>query len=387
MVPVSLVKCEEYRDDLLEDAIGRSLAHIGFPLSSFENKNVALKPNFLMAAAADRAVITHPAFFRAVARLVQAHGGRVVLIESPAMESVKKVMRKCEYLPIVEELGVLVPSDGRKGVVLNPDDRKFRRFEVLGSVLDVDVIVNLPKLKTHGLTTITCAVKNLFGLVPGLDKSQWHLKAPGRKEFGELMLDLNEALLYGMGSPKPMLHLVDAVVGLEGNGPGASGTPRKIGAILAGTSAVATDFVAADLIGFDPREIPSVAGGFERKLGVSSAAEVECVGEEIDRMRLKDFRPSRHGISTATLDRWPFNRKGFRNLFTSKPVPRAERCTLCYQCMAICPAGAIERAEGGGEVPRYDYDKCIRCYCCMEICPEAAVDLKSGALEWMMPGS
>jgi uncharacterized protein (DUF362 family)/Pyruvate/2-oxoacid:ferredoxin oxidoreductase delta subunit len=303
------------------------------------------------------------------------------------MESAKRVMKKGEYLPIVEELEVTVPSNGRKGVILNPDDRRFKRFEVLGPVLDADMVINLPKLKTHGLTTITCAVKNLLGLIPGLEKSQWHMKAPGREAFSEFLLDLNEALLYGAGSPKPVLHLVDGIVGQEGNGPGPSGTPRQIGAVLAGTSPVATDFVVADLIGFDYRSIASVAGGFERKLGVSSPGEVDIVGENIDSMRLGDFKPARHSVSTATYDRWPFNRKGFRNLFTGKPVPQGEKCTLCYQCKAICPAGAIEKAVGSKNVPRYDYDKCIRCYCCMEICPEAAVDLKSGALEWMLPGA
>jgi len=387
MVPVSLVKCAEYRADLLEDAIGQSLANIGFPLKNFENKNVALKPNFLMTSAVDKAIITHPAFFRAVAGIVRDHGGRVVLVESPAMESAKRVMKKGEYLPIVEELDVTVPSNGRKGVILNADERRFKRFEVLGPVLEADIIINLPKLKTHGLTTITCAAKNLLGLIPGLDKSQWHMKAPGNEAFSEFLLDLNEALLYGSGSPKPILHLVDAVVGQEGNGPGPSGTPRQIGAVLAGTSPVATDFVAAELLGFDYRTIPSVVGGFERKLGVSSPAQVDHVGEDINSMRLENFKPARHTLSTATYDRWPFNRKGFRNLLTSKPVPQGERCTLCYQCKAICPAGAIEKADGSKNVPRYDYDKCIRCYCCMEICPEAAVDLKSGALEWLLPGS
>jgi Pyruvate/2-oxoacid:ferredoxin oxidoreductase delta subunit len=178
---------------------------------------------------------------------------------------------------------------------------------------------------------------------------------------------------------------VDAVVGQEGDGPGPSGTPREIGAVLAGTNPVATDCVAADLLGFDYRSLPSVAGGFDRSLGVSSPNEIECVGEDMDSMRLHDFKPARHKISTATYDRWPFNRKRFRNLFTSRPVPQREKCTLCYQCMAICPAGAIEKAAEGENVPRYLYDKCVRCYCCMEICPDAAIRLKSGALEWVMP--
>ena len=224
-MPGSSTSVRSIATDLLEDAIGQSLANIGFPLKDFENKNVALKPNFLMTSAVDKAIITHPAFFRAAAKIVRDHGGRVVLVESPAMESVKRVMKKGEYLPILEELDVTVPSNGRKGVILNPDERRFKRFEVLGPVLDADIIINLPKLKTHGLTTITCAVKNLLGLIPGLDKSQWHMKAPGKEAFSEFLLDLNEALLYGSGNPKTILHLVDAVVGQEGNGPGPSGTP------------------------------------------------------------------------------------------------------------------------------------------------------------------
>lgn len=386
MEKVSLVKCTEYRRDLLEDAIQQSLANIGFPLRSLENKTVALKPNFLMASPVRKAVITHPAFFREVARIVRAYGGRILLVESPAVESVRRVVKKGEYGPVLEEVEVTVPADGQKGVVLNPRERKFRRFEVLRPILDADIVINLPKLKTHGLTYITGATKNLFGLIPGLEKSRWHMKAPGGQAFSELLLDLNEALMYGFSAPKPILHLVDAIVGQEGDGPGPSGTPRQIGAVIAGMNPVATDCVAADLLGFDYRSVPSVVGGFERNLGLSSPAEIERVGEDVESLRIDGFKPARHSLSTATYDRWPFNRKTFRNLFTSKPVPHREKCTLCYQCMAICPAGAIEKAEGGGTVPRYVYGNCIRCYCCMEICPEAAIRLKSGALEWMMPG-
>jgi len=386
MVKVSLVKCDEYRADLLEEAITKSLDNIGFSPKSFENRHVVLKPNFLMASAVEKAIITHPAFFRAVAQVVRDHGGRVVLAESPAMGSVDRVIKKGGYGPVLEEMNVAIPGNGQTGVVFNPKQRRFRRFEVLRPILDADLVVNLPKLKTHGLTTITCATKNLFGAIPGLEKSRWHMKAPGKQAFAELLVDLSEALLFGSSKPKPILHLVDAVVGQEGNGPGPSGTPRKIGAVLASTNAVAADCVAADLLGFDPRSVPSVATGFERDLGVSSPDEIECIGEEIGRMRLHAVKPARHNVSTATYDRWPFNRKRFRNLVTSRPVPQQERCTLCYQCKAICPAGAIEEAEGTRKVPGYDYEKCIRCYCCMEICPEAAIGLKSGALEWLWPG-
>ncbi len=387
MEKVSLVKCSEYRSDLLEDAIEQSLANIGFPLRSFENRTVALKPNFLMASPVQKAVITHPAFFREVARIVRAHGGRVLLVESPAVHSVSTVVKKGEYGPVLEEMDVTVPADGQKrGVVLNPRERRFRRFEVLGPILDADIVINLPKLKTHGLTCMTGATKNLFGLIPGLEKSRWHMKAPGGRAFSELLLDLNEALMYGFSTPKPILHLVDAIVGQEGDGPGPSGTPRQIGAILAGTNPVATDCVAADLLGFDYRSVPSVMGGFERNLGLSSPDDIDRVGEDVGGMRVDGFKPARHRLSTATYDRWPFNRKTFRNLFTSKPVPLREKCTLCYQCMAICPGGAIEKANSGEKVPRYVYEKCIRCYCCMEICPEAAIHLKAGALEWMWPG-
>jgi uncharacterized protein (DUF362 family)/Pyruvate/2-oxoacid:ferredoxin oxidoreductase delta subunit len=385
MVKVSLVRCAGYRHDLLEEAITESLMNIGFPLQSFEKKNVVLKPNLMMASAVEKAIITHPAFFRAVAGIVQDHGGRVLLVESPAMESVKRVISKGEYGPLVEELGITVPSAAERGVILNPRERRFRRFEVLRSVLDADIVINLPKLKTHGLTYITGATKNLFGLVPGLEKSRWHMKAPGEQAFAELLLDLNEALMYGFSSPKPILHLVDAIIGQEGNGPGPSGIPREIGAVLASANPVAADYVAADLLGFDYRSVTSVLAGFERDLGVSSPDDIDCIGEGIDSARINDFRPARHRILTATLDRWPFNTKRFRNLFTSRPVPAEEKCILCYQCRTICPAGAIEKANGSTRVPRYDYEKCIRCYCCMEICPEAAIELKPGALGWLMP--
>ncbi len=384
MNKVFLSRCPEYDHGSLKEIIQEGLTGIGFDLKGFRDRRVALKPNLLMPAKPERAIVTHPVLVGAVAEIVRDHGGYPVIIESPAMTGLEGTLKKSGYMDMVTGQGIEVADVTGAKVLFHEGCSRYKRFEISKALFDVDIIINLPKFKTHGITYVTGAVKNLFGTIPGLDKSKWHMKASTPADFSEFLLDLNEALLHGFEKQKRILHVMDAIVTQEKDGPGPSGSPRKIGAVIIGESPVAVDFVAVSVAGLDIDKVRTITGGFRRDLGVSSPDEIEVIGDRIDEMRIDGFIPTSHGYLTSFGARWPANTVAFKNLFTEKPVPVEGDCTLCYQCKRICPAGAIGDSAGKKKVPEYDYRKCIRCYCCKEICPQAAISLKRGSLQWIM---
>lgn len=383
MTKVALLACDSYTLPMLKERIGQAMTLIGFEPSIFNGAKVALKPNLLSAVSGNSAVVTHPLFFRAASEIVLENGGRPILIESPAVASLNAVLDKTGYEAIVQDLAIEVASSGRIKSLSFPAGKVFRHFEVAGELLDADFVLNMPKFKTHNLTYVTGAVKNLFGFVPGMRKSQMHMRFPDHDEFSEQLLDLYGAVDHAMGRSGGILHLMDAVVALEGQGPGSSGTPRKMGAMLVGKDGVALDYVATRVAGLDVSRVATITRGLDRGFSVSGPEEIEIVGESIDHLKIVGFVPA-DSTGSAHLLRWLASSKTARDLFIARPEPEEDRCILCYECMGICPAGAIGHARPGTGVPVIDYRKCIHCFCCSEICPEAAICLRRGILQWML---
>ncbi|MBU0995420.1 MAG: DUF362 domain-containing protein [Proteobacteria bacterium] len=383
MAIVSLERINDYENGMLRKTILKSLENIGVELSIFQGKQVALKPNLLMPAKPEKAIMTDPEFFRAVVQIVRQNGGKPVLIESPAIHSLKTAIRKTEYANIIETENVDVGSNSETISLTYADAKSFKHIDIASSLKDVDIIISLPKFKTHGLTYITGAVKNLFGVIPGLAKSKMHMKIPSAEDFSDFLLDLCGAMQFGFEKQKTIIHIMDAILTQEGEGPGTGGTPKKMNAILAGFDAVAIDYVVTKVAGLDPEKAMTITKGFDRSYGVNSPADIKIIGQRIEDMKVFDFSPSR-GTIMSNMVRWPLTSKHFKNLFIEKPAPDKNRCTLCYKCKTICPAGAISPASEKEDTPKYDYNSCIRCYCCMEICPEAAIHKKRGLLQWMI---
>jgi len=383
MTEVALIQCTDYDEGLLSRAIKDGLARIGFDLSAFKNAKVGLKPNLLTAAKPDKAVATHPLFFKTVAGIVIEYGGIPILTECHGFGSFKSVLNTTGYADVVRQLGIDIGKMDEIAPLHYPGAKLMKRIDIAKAFFDVDMIVNLPKFKTHGFTYISGAVKNLFGTIPGLRKARMHLRFPQPDEFSEWLLDLNGALLNGFDQPKRIIHIMDAVIGQEGEGPGPSGTPKKLAAVIVGSDAVAVDYVAASLAGLDYKKIPTVMLGFKRDFAVSSPEEISMVGRSIRELQVKDFQPTKSSVSSHFLRGWLVG-PTVKNLFIEKPWPNAEKCTLCYKCKAVCPAGAITNARKNESIPIYDYKKCIRCYCCIEFCPEAAIILKKGLLQKLL---
>lgn len=383
MAKVSLQKCPRYDKDQIKAAIELGLSQIGFPVSAFREAKVALKPNLLIASFPEKAIITHPVFVRAVAEVVKDHGGRPVLVESPPFTPLPKMISKVGYADFVQELGLEVARDWEAATLTYEAARRIKRIEISKAYFEADIIINLPKFKTHGCTYVSASVKNLFGALPGLTKSKMHLRFPENDDFAEWLLDLSGAFIRGFDPPKKILHIVDAIVGQEGEGPGPAGTPRPIGVIVMGQDPVAVDYVAVRVVGLDPGKVPTIARAWAREFCVSSPEEIEVLGERIADVRLENFVPTRATISSHFM-RGSLVGPRVKNWVMERPVPAPEKCALCYQCQSICPAGAIAAAGPGRRAPRYDYRKCIRCFCCLEICPEAAISLRRGKLQWIV---
>jgi uncharacterized protein (DUF362 family)/Pyruvate/2-oxoacid:ferredoxin oxidoreductase delta subunit len=380
MTEVALLRCGKYALPEIKKVIHGGIELVGFPLRSFRNAKVALKPNLLSAAGPESGIVTHPCFFEAAAEIVIDYGGRPMLVESPAVASLNRAIRKAGYDEILRRLKIEVADISAVEKISYPGAAKFKTFEITKAFFDADMIVNLPKFKTHGLTYITAGVKNLFGAVPGMRKSQMHLKCPDKEEFSGMILDLYGAFLHGFNPSKTLLHVMDAITALEGDGPGSGGRPKAMNSVIVGTDALAVDWVATGVSGLDARLSPILVQGFKRGFGVSSGNEIEVLGEKIEEMRVHGFTPPKGAGATGILG-IPVIQKALKRLFTPRPVPVDERCSLCLQCRKICPAQAIAEAETGQKVPNFDYGKCIRCYCCMEVCPENAISLKKGALQ------
>ncbi len=373
MNQVVIEKVDSYAAAQVQSGLRRLLEPLG-GMAAFvkPGERVLIKPNMLSAKPAAAAVTTHPALLRAVVELVQKAGGVALVGDSPGFGTLRAVARRSGMLRVIEESGAElvefaeVRAVGSGGV--------FKRFEVAVPYLDADRVINLPKLKTHEMMTLTCGVKNLFGILVGAAKPAWHLQAGAdRQLFARMLLEL-----YQIRPPE--LTIVDAITAMEGDGPG-SGDPRHVGLLLAGVNPVAVDVIAAEIAGI-PKKLLFVEREAER-LGLCGAdrKSIELIGAAPESLQIKPFRLPPLADVDFGLPR--FIRNSLKNHLTTRPVQLPEKCVLCGICVRGCPPQVI-RIEGKKLV--FDYNRCIRCFCCRELCPEAALAVRKGALLRMFGG-
>ena len=362
---VAMVRCSDYDRDRASAAVKQAVHLLG-GMQAFvrPGDRVLIKPNLLKAKSPEAAVTTHPEIVRAVIRLVRDAGGTALVGDSPGMGDLRKVADKAGILTVVnDEEATLVDLDEAVQVRANG---RFHRFEVARAAYEADAIINLPKLKTHGMTTVTGAVKNLFGCIPGKRKVQWHFNTGVNHElFMTMLIELSILL-------KPRLTVMDAVVGMEGNGPG-SGDPRQIGAVIAGADPVAVDVVSSAMLGVAPDRLPIIAAAARAGVGATSLDSITVLGETIASMAVKGFRLPPHAHLEWHLPEWA--RSSLKNAFTSKPVIDNRSCIQCGICQGHCPQHAISNTGTGLVI---DYRNCIRCFCCQEFCPQGAITVGSG---------
>ena len=365
---VSLQKLTNYDPPTVDKALTTLLEPLGGMRSFIKpGQKVLIKPNMLAGKTPEKAVTTHPEIVRAVIKQAQAAGGIVSLGDSPGIGSPESVARKCGIMAIVEETGIrFAPFE--KSIKLPISSGIFHDLEVAEDVLQADVIINLPKLKTHQMMGMTCAIKNMFGAVVGLRKPGLHLQAGTDKAFfALLLLELCETLA-------PALTIVDAVVGMEGEGPG-SGDPVKIGALLAGAHPQAVDTVAAELLGLRPQQVWTQQKALDTQRPGAQLAEIELAGEALPHLRMTGFRPAK--MTDVNFGLKGILKRTLKQSLTARPEPDHRRCQLCNACVTHCPPQAMKIEH---QQLKINYDLCIRCFCCQELCPHAALTTKQGVL-------
>ncbi|MBU0699533.1 MAG: DUF362 domain-containing protein [Pseudomonadota bacterium] len=346
------IKTATYDYDTLKPTIFEMLDAMGADLIP-ERSRVLIKPNLLLPAPPETAILTHPHVIRAVAEYVVGKGGRPLISDSPAMGSLEKIRKDGGYYQALKDLDV--DFKAFKTSVKVDIGKPFGHIEIAREAVEADIVINLPKLKTHVGMLLTLGVKNLFGCIVGLRKPKWHLRIGlDRDMFARLLVQIYHAI-------DPSITIVDGILALEGQGPGKGGVPRHLGILAGGRNAVAVDMAICSMLGIDPDELFTHKAA--KDLGLfGNAVSINGDFNIVDNFRLPDTGP-------LTLGPKPFHRFMRKHLL-QRPEVDGLLCRLCGECRQYCPAKAITQDN---KAINFDYDGCIRCYCCIEICPYGAL--------------
>lgn len=368
MTTVSIVKCENYEHGKVKAAILRSLELTGGLGKIIKpGDNVLLKVNVIAGFPPERAATTHPAVVGAMIELVKEAGGVPWVGDSSGAYGytgqsleISGIKKACE-----EFGGKLVNFESTGTYPVNVDGKVLGTVNIAKPAIDCDVLISMPKLKTHQLTKYTGAVKNFFGVVPGAGKAAIHRQAPTEESLCEAVVDIYSAL-------KPKLAVMDGIVGMEGEG-ATNGTPVASKVILASEDCVALDAVASEVMGFSHMDILTTRIAHERGLGTGKTRAIRVAGESVNDVRT-DFKKSKY---------LPYKLPGFMSKLAFRSIEGLSRveisqknCKKCRICFNSCPVSAITLLP----YPYIDQEKCIKCYCCHELCRNSAVELKTSFL-------
>lgn len=369
---VALIRCETYDPEVVHAAIRRGIELLG-GLDRFisPGERILLKPNILAGEGPDRAVTTHPSVLEASIRLFRSAGAHVSFGDSPGLEDPHRAAERSGLQAAGRQAGATFDDFSAGGHVENLGGSVVDSFPVARAVSACDGIVNLPKMKTHQLTRITGAMKNLFGCIPGKRKALYHLQFQDVPAFCKLLAELGVTL-------QPRLHVMDGIVAMEGNGP-RSGDPRPMEVLILSPDPVAVDATFCRLVDMDPTFVPTIGAGYDKRLGRFRSDEIEYVGDDLETLIDPNFKLIRKPVYPNTsYAHYPF----IRNAILPRPVIDEEKCVRCGRCVDACPVPdkAIHFANGQRFPPVYRYDLCIRCYCCHEMCPHRAIEKRTPLL-------
>jgi uncharacterized protein (DUF362 family)/NAD-dependent dihydropyrimidine dehydrogenase PreA subunit len=324
-------------------------------------RKVLIKPNVLRASEARESIVTNPAVLRAVVEKVETmNPAQIVVGDNPGLFSYganEESFQKTGLMEAAKGYYRNIGIDSKK-MAFNPDF--MSTVSVSSTVLEADVVISLPKFKTHGLTVLTGAIKNSYGILPGAQKAMLHKAAGSPERFHEVVVDVFRLRV-------PDLFLVDAIVGMEGNGP-ASPMLRDIGLFLASDNAVAMDAVIAIMMGLEPGRLKFLRKAKDDGLGDYDLSTIEIIGEL---QKLSDFKLPPLG-GEAMLQNAPIQEMIY-GCSVLRPQADPSLCTACGTCIDHCAVSALSMH---GNLPVVDADTCITCFCCQEMCPEKAIVLK-----------
>ena len=366
---VSIAKCSQYTPEDGSAALKEVLEPFGGLDWVKDGMTVGIKANLVTYFHPDAAATTHPVLLCELIKMLRSRGANVILGDSPGgLYNHIYVNRiySATGMKDAETAGAKLNQDFSTKQASFLEAKAAKTFTYTGWLDNVDAIINFCKLKTHGMIGMSAAAKNMFGAVPGTTKPEYHYRFPDPQSFSDMIVDLDEYF-------KPVISIVDAVVGMEGNGPTA-GTPRHIGAVAASINPHALDLVCAKIIGISPENVPTLQAAIKRNLCPATVGELEIIGDLesfcISDYKLVDGTKSIQFNSGAKSKFGKLTGKVIKRLLASVPKLYPAECVGCAECARICPAKAITMKK---RKPVINRKQCIRCFCCQEFCPKGAM--------------
>lgn len=371
MSKVFLKRQNTYLVEELIEAVDSIFTAFGFYKKITPGKQVVLKPNLIMRSSPEEAMITHPNLVAAVAVCVQNHGGKVLVAESGGgvynTAVMKSVFRGCGYTAAAEKYGFELYTECKFKTVELPEGIRCNSLEVIEPYVRPHdaLVIDIAKLKTHGMLGYSGAVKNLFGVVPGLMKPELHCRYPEKATFAEMIVDLCEYV-------KPDFSIIDGIEAMQGDGP-TGGERRFVGALLGSDDPYDIDLVATRIINIDPMDMAIQKNAHDRGLCGESYLDTELMGDSIESVYVKDFRHARSSDIDFVAYLPKFLQPLAKKITTPYPKIQNKNCIGCGKCAESCPQHTIVIRDKKAII---EYSKCIRCFCCHEMCPKHVIDIK-----------
>ena len=386
VAPVVVASCDDYGEATVRVALEAVLAPIGGLDWVREGMTVGVKANLVSAMKPEECATTHPALLCALTEMLRERGARVVIGDSPGgvyTGAFVGHVYNASGMAACESAGAELNRDFGVREASFPEARVLKSFSYTAWLDACDAIINVCKLKSHGMMGMSAAAKNMFGVIPGTMKPEYHFRFPDMGDFARMLVDINDYF-----AEKVKLCLVDAVEGMEGNGP-TKGTPRHIGLLLASASPHTLDSVCARIISLTEDAAPTLPAARERGL-IALDFPVLTVGfpqegTTAEDCAIRDFAHVAVPRGHLFTSHGKLVSKALGSLLASRPKLREAECVGCAKCAAICPAHAItmepmpipRNAGKASSKPRkiavIDRDRCIRCFCCQEFCPTGAM--------------
>ena len=371
MGKVYIYKCENYDEINAKKAIEQTIASFDVLKNIKKGSNVVIKANLVSAMDPEKSATVHPVLLKELTTYLKSKGCTVTIGDSPGGIYTKTFLNHVYNVTKMNETGAELNDDFSVKKAIFKEAKVLKTFDYTGYLDKADIIINFCKLKSHGMMKMSCAVKNLFGTIPGTMKPEYHYRFPNHDDFANMLIDLNEYF-------KPVVNIVDAVIGMDGNGP-TMGNPKKVGCILSSENPYELDYICAKIINLNMDDVQTIKESFKRNLFNPEKIELN---DKLDNFLVKDFevKKGQNSIAFGQNENGLINKIisiGGNRIFTNKPYCKTKKCIGCAKCSNICPAKAITMVNGK---PLIDRNKCIKCYCCQEFCPVGAMIVKTSFL-------